>query len=515
MFMDGDAHKNRKALLLTLVTEAAMNDYLPIIDEEMQNMLFEWSKKEEVTIFPHCLPFVTAIVFRIFGGLDKVRVVAEQKNLQRLMVDLVEGMDTGGSFNLPFTAYSKAAKSAHEITRIFKKQIKHFRNKLLENKDAKLPPSFASILARAALGEKKGSELIGDLAKELNHIALAFVGFRLTTNLLLELSRHAEVMQKVKAELKSKLGVDPTTGATVPTPTVAQLNSLQYTDQVIKETLRLYPTVPAIIGFSHKEFQIEGINVPKNTQIIGCPYSTNHDSRVYKSPDTFDPERFSPSRMEDLRAKCPHFANIPLGGGKPMESHRCVGESFMKWHMKLFLIRLLGKYECKLYNHQNFELDWKIFNPLPTDRVRMRLIPINTSTATTDSTEELARYEIAIESGSSTVSDIYITLVGSKCSSPLLELHNKNFEKGTTAKFVVEVPNDLGVLKFIQVLKNDQKGLTPSWFVTKVFVRKIDKWYVHGKKEEQWTFPCHREIGKEREQFVAVAATLEVNPLDV
>jgi len=500
MFMDGDNHKTRKALLYTLVTEEAMNTYLPIIDEEMQVMLNDWSKKEEVTIFPHCLPFVTAIVFRIFGGLDKVRVVSEQKHLQRLMADLIDGMDNGGSVNLPFSAYSKAAKSAHEITRIFKKQIKHFRDELIANKDAKLPPSYAAILARTVIGEKKGSHLIGDLAKELNHIALAFVGFRLTTNLVLELAKNPNIKDRVIKEMKSCLPLD-SDGKFVGTPTVAQLNSLTYTDQVIRETLRLYPTVPAILGFSKKEFQIESVTVPKNTQLIASPYSTNHDAKVYSNPDVFDPERFSPSRFEDLRAKCPHFAHVPQGGGKPMESHRCVGEGFMKWHMKLFLIRLLLEFETKLYNNQNFELDWKIFNPLPADRVRMRVFNKKEQKDLIEQEEKLSTYEISIESGSATTSDIYLSVIGSKSNSPLLEL-NKKLEKGANAMLELQLADDLGDIKAIELLTHNQKGTTSNWLINKVSIDKKEKWF--GKKEQQWVFPCFREIGKERERFTVI-----------
>jgi len=278
------------------------------------------------------------------------------------------------------------------------------------------------------------------------------------------------------------------------------LDSMKYTDQVIRETFRLYPTVPAIIGFSKKDFQIEGIAVPKHTQIIASPYSTNHDTRVYTNPDVFDPERFAPSRNEELRAKCPHFAHVPLGGGKPMEGHRCVGEGFMKWHMKLFLIRLLLEYETKLYNQQNFELDWKIFNPLPTDRVRMRLFN-KKDKEIIEKEEKQATYEITIESGSISTSDIYLNVIGNKNNSPLLEL-SKKLEKGENVLLTLHVADELGDVKAIELLTHAQKGTNSTWLLNKVSIQKKEKWF--GKQEQQWAFPCFRQIGKEREKFTVI-----------
>lgn len=68
------------------------------------------------------------------------------------------------------------------------------------------------------------------------------------------LSRHPEAQQKVYQEIQTVMGERTTL-------TMADLQEFKYLECVIKETLRLYPSVPSISRFVEEDFQMGIVQV--------------------------------------------------------------------------------------------------------------------------------------------------------------------------------------------------------------------------------------------------------------
>jgi cytochrome P450 len=111
-------------------------------------------------------------------------------------------------------------------------------------------------------------------------------------------------------------------------PTVADLPSLTFVEQVIMESMRLYPPAWIIGRRALQDYTLGDYLVPARSIVVFSPYVMHRDPRFYQEPERFDPGRWT----KEFRASLPPFAYFPFGGG----SRRCIGESFA-W-MELVLV---------------------------------------------------------------------------------------------------------------------------------------------------------------------------------
>jgi cytochrome P450 len=107
-----------------------------------------------------------------------------------------------------------------------------------------------------------------------------------------------------------------------------------YLDAVIKESLRLIPTVPAVGRQVMTEFEFGGYVLPEGMGIAANIYLTHRRPDLYEDPLRFKPERF-------LNGKPETFSWIPFGGG----IRRCIGASFAIYEMKVAIPRMIEQAE--------------------------------------------------------------------------------------------------------------------------------------------------------------------------
>ena len=64
------------------------------------------------------------------------------------------------------------------------------------------------------------------------------------------------------------------------------------TSQVIKESLRMFPSVPLIGRVTSQDMELDGHVVPMGTEVTVLMYSLHHNANVWPEPEKFDPDRF-------------------------------------------------------------------------------------------------------------------------------------------------------------------------------------------------------------------------------
>lgn len=72
-----------------------------------------------------------------------------------------------------------------------------------------------------------------------------------------------------------------------------EYNNLKYTNNVVSESLRMYPPVIAISKTNPKDLELNGHNIPKNSTLVIDFNYLHHNSKYWKNPQEFIPERFN------------------------------------------------------------------------------------------------------------------------------------------------------------------------------------------------------------------------------
>ena len=115
------------------------------------------------------------------------------------------------------------------------------------------------------------------------------------------------------------------------------IQNVPYFDQVLYETLRMYPPVYMLTRRCVGSCTLGGINIARDTAIHVPLYSIHHDPKLWKDPEKFDPNRFLEASREDQDP----LAFLPFGTG----ARNCIGMKFALTEIKYVLLRLLMRFK--------------------------------------------------------------------------------------------------------------------------------------------------------------------------
>ncbi|CAL1410654.1 unnamed protein product [Linum trigynum] len=100
------------------------------------------------------------------------------------------------------------------------------------------------------------------------------------------LLNHPEVMNKLRAEIASKVGQERLVNE-------LDLSNLAYLNHVIDETLRLYPPAPLLgVRQASEDCSVGGYDVREGTILMVNAWAIHRDPEVWEKPTEFVPERF-------------------------------------------------------------------------------------------------------------------------------------------------------------------------------------------------------------------------------
>src|ERR1700674_4381688 len=146
------------------------------------------------------------------------------------------------------------------------------------------------------------------------------------------LAQHPAVEELLHAELDAVLGGR--------SPTFEDLPRLRYTDQIVRESLRLYPPVWRMGRIAKEDVAIRSYRIPKGASVLVSQWVVHRDASYFTDPERFDPGRWT----EDLARSLPRFAYFPFGGGPRI----CIGSSFALQELALLLAVISQRFRMRL-----------------------------------------------------------------------------------------------------------------------------------------------------------------------
>ena len=172
------------------------------------------------------------------------------------------------------------------------------------------------------------------------------------------LAQHPEILGKLRAEIKQVTNGE--------LPTFEQSKQLVYCNQVVKESLRLYPPIWVVPRYTLEDDEWNGMFIPKGTFIFNLTYMLHHKPEIYPEPAIFDPERFHPDAIKER----PHNHYYPFGGAP----RKCIGDHFAALELVLMLSGLVTKFDFELVEGQKIQPN-PITTLKPMSGIHMKLTP--------------------------------------------------------------------------------------------------------------------------------------------
>jgi cytochrome P450 len=354
---EGASHLRQRRMIQPAFHRERINEYAESMIACAGNISDEWRDGDERDMDKEMMRLTLEVVGKVLFNAD-VRNDAE--NVGRAMEDLV------GLFNLllmpfgplllklPVPPAFKFKRAKSTLDDVIYSIISERRASGEERGD------FLSMLL-AAQDEEDGSGMSDrEIRDECMTIFLA--GHETTANALTWtwylLSQNPDAERRFHEEVDRVLGSGPLTPG--------HFSELKFTEALLAESMRLFP--PAwIMGRSAVEpHEFNGYQVVPGDLILTSQYLLHRDSRFWRQPDEFNPDRWTDQSIKEAGQK---FTYFPFSRG----IRSCIGEGFA-WMEGVLLLAGLGRnWKFRLDPAQKVDTE-PLITLRPKYGMRMRII---------------------------------------------------------------------------------------------------------------------------------------------
>ncbi|NWR33509.1 CP1A5 protein, partial [Tachuris rubrigastra] len=162
---------------------------------------------------------------------------------------------------------------------------------------------------------------------------------------LLYLVTYPDMQKRIQKEVDQMIGQERR-------PRLSDRGMLPYTEAFILEMFRHSSFLPFTIPHSTtKDTVLNGYYIPKDRCVFINQWQVNHDEKLWKDPETFNPERFLSADGTKVNKEDGEKVLI-FGLGK----RRCIGEPIARWQVFLFLSTLLQQLEFSVCDGKKVDM---------------------------------------------------------------------------------------------------------------------------------------------------------------
>lgn len=169
-----------------------------------------------------------------------------------------------------------------------------------------------------------------------------------TEFVMAEMMREPSTMKKAQEELDAVIGRDAVVEE-------SHIHKLPYLGAVIKETLRLHPTVPLLLPHCPSQSTlVGGYTVPKGSMVFINVWAIHRDPSVWEDPLVFRPERFLQGVVDGMVSDFSgnNLAYFPFGSGRRM----CVGVGMAERIVTYTVASLLHSFNWRMPKGEELDL---------------------------------------------------------------------------------------------------------------------------------------------------------------
>ena len=161
-----------------------------------------------------------------------------------------------------------------------------------------------------------------------------------------EIMNQPKVMNQIQQELEDVIGKHNIVEE-------SHIHSLPYLEAVVKETLRLHPTLPLLVPHCPSETcTVGGYTVPKGSRIFVNLWAIQRDPTKWEDPSKFDPDRFLNKKWDFSGSDFDYF---PFGSGRRI----CAGIAMAERMVMYSLATLLHSFDWEVPPGEQLDLSEK------------------------------------------------------------------------------------------------------------------------------------------------------------
>jgi cytochrome P450 len=382
---EGDFHNRQRRLIQPIFHPKQIMSYANIMTDYAIRFRDRWKNEDIVDVSQEMMELTLGIICKSVLNYD-VESEAEQvgkwltitRNYsKRLQSPIGHVLD-----KIPILPTPKGARKAkeeldslvyglisdrrrHQQEEPDNKRFDDLLSRLLEAQDSNLADSASLNSTQFSSNDKMSDKQVRD---EVMTIFIA--GHETTANALTWtfylLSQYPDAEKNLHDEIDSVLGAtDGNSHNSSRIPTPDDIPKLQYTEKVLRESMRLYPPVWTMGRYVENDYPVGEYTIPAGSSILMSQYVMHHDPRYYEEPEQFNPDRWTAKFKTDL----PRFSYFPFGGG----IRGCIGEPFA-WMEGILIIAVIAqKWTMRLVPGQRIKLDPAI-TLRPKYGMKMKLI---------------------------------------------------------------------------------------------------------------------------------------------
>ncbi|MDX8289787.1 cytochrome P450 [Metabacillus indicus] len=323
---EGEVHKRQRKLMQPSFHKRKVAEYADTAVSMTEELLSSYRDGETRSIHEDMMNLTLRIIVQTMFG---ERLSNETNPVASAVSDIIE--KTAQSLLTPFSPPDFLPTAQNRKYKRGVKTLDELADLLIE-KGAKNQDSghLLSLLFQAA--DEKGEPLTRTELRD-QIVTILIAGHETTANVLTwifaVLAKHPQVEEKMMAEIKDAGQL-----------TFESMKALPYTQQVVQETLRLYPAAWIILREAKTDVEIAGNHFQKGSIFLISPYVMHRNPAFFRDPETFNPGRFSKDSGEEI----PLYGFFPFGGG----SRGCIGSQFAMMEAVLISATVLRKYKLEL-----------------------------------------------------------------------------------------------------------------------------------------------------------------------